>query len=43
MAVVWEGECMGHSPGDEPDLDEMTQLYEAFEGWKSVLWPETTA
>ena len=36
MVGVCEGECMGCSPGDEPDLDEMPQLYEAFEGWNSV-------
>ena len=31
-----EGECMGHSLGDEPlTFMIMTQLYEAF-GWKSL-------
>ena len=39
MVGVCEGECMGHSPEDE--LMTLTscglpQLYEAFEGWKSV-------
>ena len=36
-------ECMGHNPGDEPPTLTrchscgLTQLYEAFVGWKSVL------
>ena len=54
MLGVCEGECIGHSPGDEPmtlsrcyscGLPELykhchmlPQLYEAFIGWKSVLW-----
>ena len=39
---VYEGECMGHSPGDEPlTLTRcyscgMPKLHEAFEGWNSV-------
>ena len=42
MARVCEGECMERSPGDEPltltrcHSCGLTQLYEAFEGWKSV-------
>ena len=38
-----EGECMGHSLGDEPltlmrcHICELPQLYEAFEGWKSIF------
>ena len=34
---VYEGECMGNSPGDEPLTDEMPELYEDL-GWK-CLWP----
>ena len=38
MVGVYEGLCMGHTPGDEPNLDNMPQLwlYEALEGWNSV-------
>ena len=42
MVGVCEGECMGCSPGDEPLTLKrchscgLPQLYEAFEGWKSV-------
>ena len=34
MAGVCEGECKGHSPGDEPTpgLDGGPKLYEALEG-----------
>ena len=41
-AGVCEGECMGSSPGDESltlmrcRSCRLPQLYEAFEGWKSV-------
>ena len=42
MAGVCKGECMGHSPGDEPQTLTrchscgLPQLYEALEGWNSV-------
>ena len=42
MLGVCEGECMGHSSGDEPQTltrchsGGLPQIYEAFEGWKSV-------
>ena len=42
MAGVCEGECMMRSPGNEPmTLTKshscgLPQLYEAFEGWKSI-------
>ena len=45
MAGVCEGECMGRSQGNETltltrcHSCGMQQLYEAFVGWKSVLWP----
>ena len=42
QAGVCEGECIGHSLGDEPlNLTRchsfgLPQVYEALEGWKSV-------
>ena len=37
MAGVCEGECMGRTQGNEPlHLDEMPQVYDACEGWKSI-------
>ena len=44
-AGVCKGECLGRSPGDEPQTLAryhscgLLQLCEAFVGWKSVLWP----
>ena len=42
MVRVFEGECMGRSPGDDPltltrwHSSGLPQLYEALEGWKAV-------
>ena len=36
MAGACEGNARGVAQGMNPDLDEMPQLYEACEGWKSI-------
>ena len=40
MAGVCEGECMGNSPGDEPDLDERDSYMKPLKGevrlWSSL-------
>ena len=42
MVGVYEGECMGHNPGDKPLIlmkcqsCRLPQLYEALEEWKSI-------